>query len=464
MKNKNKNKAVWAKRFKNKTSKSFQRIGSSIAVDKRLYEQDIFASIIHTQMLCKQKIIPAKDGKKIINGLKKIKSQIDRGKFIFKEQFEDIHLNIEKKLFEIIGPSAGYMHTARSRNDQVVTDFKLWVKKSSLDILKDLSNVMKVLLTKAEENVATVMPGFTHLKNAQPISFAHYLLAYYEMLKRDKLRFKNNLKLIDESPLGSAALSGTSYKIDRHFTSKKMGFRKPTNNSIDSVSDRDFAIDFLYAAAVCAMHLSRLAEDFIIMNSDAYKLISFNDSMLTGSSIMPQKKNPDPAELIRGRTGINYGKLNSILTIMKGLPISYFKDLQDDKALVFDGYDTLKDTLTMGYELILNLKPSKDRMYKMANEGYTTATDFADYLVKEKGLSFRDAYFTSSKLVNFAEKNKKNLDQVSLSELKKFNKNLDKSVLKIFNVRNSMNSKKSYGGTSETNIKKMIKKYKGEIK
>jgi argininosuccinate lyase len=461
---KNKIKTVWSKRFKGKISKSFQRIGSSINVDKRLYEQDIFASTIHTQMLIKQKIIPTNEGKKIINGLKKIKSLIDTNKFVFEEKYEDIHLNIETKLFQIIGPAAGFMHTARSRNDQVVTDFKLWVKASTQDVLKDISRVMRAIVKKAEKNIDTVMPGFTHLKNAQPISFAHYLLAYYEMLKRDKKRFENNLNLLDESPLGSAALSGTSYKIDRNYTAKKMGFKKPTDNSIDSVSDRDFAIDFLYAAAVCAMHLSRLAEDFIILNSDAYKLIEFNDSVLTGSSIMPQKKNPDPAELIRGRVGINYGKLNSILTIMKGLPMSYFKDLQDDKALVFDGHDTLKDSLTMSWELIDNLKVSKDRMYQMANQGFTTATDFADYLVKERNLSFRESYRISSSLVNFAEKNKKTLDQISLEELKKFYKNLDKDVLKIFDVRNSMNSKKSYGGTSSANIKKMIKKYKKEIK
>ena len=461
---KNKNKTVWSKRLKGKISKSFQRIGSSINTDKRLYKQDIFASIVHTQMLIKQKIIPSNEGKKIINGLKKIKSQIDKGKFKFHEKYEDIHLNIEKKLFDIIGPSAGFMHTARSRNDQVVTDFKLWVKESSKDILKDITNVMKILVKKAEQNTDTVMPGFTHLKNAQPISFAHYLLAYYEMLNRDRKRFKNNLDVLDESPLGSAALSGTSYRIDRNYTSKKLGFKKPTNNSIDSVSDRDFAIDFLYATAVCAMHLSRLAEDFIILNSDAFKLIYFNDRVLTGSSIMPQKKNPDPAELIRGRVGINYGKLNSILTIMKGLPMSYFKDLQDDKALVFDGYDTLKDTLTMSYELIDNLQISKKRMYKMANEGFTTATDFADYLVKEKNLTFRESYGISSQLVNFAEKKSKTLSEISLDELKKFYKDLDKSVLKVFDVKNSMNSKNSYGGTSSNNVKKMIKKYKKDTR
>jgi len=460
----NKNKTVWSNRFKDTTSKSFQRIGASINVDKRLYSQDISASKVHTQMLIKQKIIPAKDGQKIIKGLNKIKKQIDNGKFIFKEKFEDIHLNIEKKLYEIIGDSAGHMHTARSRNDQVVTDFKLWVKESTLILIQELNSLMKNIVSKAEKNISTVMPGFTHLKNAQPISFAHYLLAYYEMFKRDKVRFFNNLSLIDESPLGAAALSGTSYKIDRNFTSKKLGFARPTKNSIDTVSDRDFAIDFLYASAVCAMHLSRLAEDFIILNSDAYQLIQFNDKMLTGSSIMPQKKNPDPAELIRGRTGINYGKLNSILTIMKGLPISYFKDLQDDKSLVFDGFDTLKDTLIMSKELIIYLKPNKKRMLEMANTGYTTATDFADYLVKEKNLSFREAYKISSKIVNYAERKNITLDQISLDELKKFYKDLNHSVLKVFNVRDSMNSKNSYGGTSEKNIKNMIKTCKKELR
>ena len=459
-----KNKTIWSNRFENKTSLSFQKIGSSVHIDKRLYKQDIAASIVHTQMLTKQKIINSKDGTKIINGLKKIKSLIDKGNFEFKDKFEDIHLNVEKKLFEIIGPSAGFLHTARSRNDQVVTDFKLWIKNASKEILKDITLVMKNIIKKAEKNTDTVMPGLTHLKNAQPISFAHYLLSYYEMLKRDKNRFENNIKLLDECPLGSAALSGTSYKIDRNYTSKKLGFKKPTANSMDAVSDRDFAIDFLYASAVCAMHLSRLAEDFIIYNSDAFNLISFNDSMLTGSSIMPQKKNPDPAELIRGKVGINYGKLNAMLTIMKGLPMSYFKDMQDDKELVFDGHDTLKNTLTLSAELINSVKPNKGIMLLMANKGYTTATDFADYLVKVKKLSFRESYAISSKLVNFAEKNKKMLSDLTLEEIKKIYKDLDKSVLKVFDVKNSMNLKKSYGGTSESNVKSMIKKYKKEAK
>ena len=460
---KNKNKTVWSNRLGKSNSKNFQRIGSSINIDKRLYNEDIYASIIHTQMLIKKKIIPGKDGKKIINGLKKIKKEIDRNKFKFKEKFEDIHQNIEKRLFQIIGEPAGYLHTARSRNDQVVTDFKLWVKEASDEIIKDISVVMRNLIKKAEKNTDTVMPGLTHLKNAQPISFAHYLLSYYEMLKRDKKRFENNLELLNECPLGSAALSGTSYKIDRTYTAKKLGFKKPTDNSMDSVSDRDFAIDFLYASAVCAMHLSRLAEDFIIYNSDAFNLISFKDSMLTGSSIMPQKKNPDPAEQIRGKVGMNYGKLNAMLTIMKGLPMSYFKDMQDDKELVFGGYDTLKDTLTMSAELINSVNANKVNMLFMANQGYTTATDFADYLVKNKNLSFRESYAISAKVVNYAEKNKKMLSELNLDEIKKFHKDLDKSVLKVFDVKNSMNMKKSHGGTSVINVKSMIKKYKRKI-
>ena len=461
---KNKNKTVWSNRFSKGNSRNFQRIGSSINIDKRLYKEDIFASIIHAQMLVKQKIIPRKDGAKIIKGLKKIEKEIEKNRFKFREKFEDIHLNIEKRLFEIIGQSAGYLHTARSRNDQVVTDFKIWVKKASLDINDTLNLLIKSILKKAEKNIDTVMPGFTHLKNAQPISFAHYLLAYVEMLNRDKKRFLNNIELIDECPLGSAALAGTSYKIDRQFTAKKLGFKKPTGNSIDAVCDRDFAIDFLSAAATCAMHMSRLAEDFIIFNSEAFNFLKFSDKVLTGSSIMPQKKNPDPAELIRGKTAINYGKLNSMLTIMKGLPISYYKDLQDDKALVFDSYDTLKDTLLMANELILNLNANKINMKQMAQKGYTTATDFADYLVKKNNFPFREAYVASSKLVNYAEKKKVRLDELSLKEINKFLKGVKVDNIKIFDVLSSMNSKTSYGGTATKNIKNMIRKYRKELK
>ena len=458
-----KNRTVWSNRLSKGNSKNFQRIGSSINVDKRLYKEDILASIVHTHMLIKQKIIPKKDGFRIIKGLKKIEKEIDKNKFKFKEQFEDIHQNIEKRLFQIIGESAGFLHTARSRNDQVVTDFKIWVKHSTEDIIKFLDNLIRSILNKSENNINTVMPGFTHLKNAQPVSFAHYLLAYVEMLIRDKKRFLNNIILIDECPLGSAALAGTAFKIDRKFTAKKLGFKKPTNNSIDSVSDRDFAIDFLSAAATCAMHLSRLAEDFIIFNSEAFGFVEFRDKVLTGSSIMPQKKNPDPAELIRGRTAINYGNLNSMLTIMKGLPISYYKDLQDDKELVFDSYDTLKDSLLMAIELIQNLNTKKNNMKQMAQKGYTTATDFADFLSMKKKFPFRKGYYISSKLVNYAEKKKIRLDQLSKGEVNKFVK-VDINIPKMFDVVNSMNSKTSFGGTSTKNVKKMIIKYRKDLK
>ena len=459
-----KNKAVWGARFKKPTSKIFEDIGSSIDIDKRLFEEDIFASIVHAQMLAKQKIVDKKKCNKIIAGLKKIRNEIRKNKFKFNKKYEDIHMNIEKRLFQIIGGDAGYLHIARSRNDQVITDFKLWIKKASKEIIFNLNGLAKNFLDKSKTNINTIMPGFTHLKNAQPISFAHYLLAYVEMFSRDKKRFISNIDYIDESPLGVGALAGTSYKIDRNFTSKKLGFKKPTNNSIDTVSDRDFALDFLSAASICAMHISRFAEELIIWNSDIFKLVKINDKMLTGSSIMPQKKNPDPAELIRGRAGKNFGFLQAMLTTMKGLPLSYYKDMQEDKALVFNSFDTLLNSIIITNELIKNLKPNKERMFALSNEGYTTATDFADYLVQNDNLSFREAYKISAKLVNYAEKKDKKLNELSFNEIKKVKKNLNKKVMQIFQVRNSVNIKTSYGGTSTKNIKKMISKLNRELK
>ena len=461
---KNKNKVVWSARFNNQTSKIFEKIGASIDIDKRLFEEDIFGSIVHTKMLIKQKIIKKKVGVKIINGLKKIRVEIRRNKFVFNKKYEDIHLNIEKRLFEIIGENAGYLHIARSRNDQVITDFRLWIKKASNEIIQNLHNLIKSFLKKSETNIHTIMPGFTHLKNAQPISFAHYLLAYVEMFKRDKKRFFSNINYIDECPLGAGALAGTSYKIDRNFTSKKLGFKKPTDNSIDSVADRDFVLDFLSSASICAMHISRFAEELIIWNSDIFKLVKINDKMLTGSSIMPQKKNPDPAELIRGRAGKNFGFLQAMLTTMKGLPLSYYKDMQEDKTLVFNSYDTLLESIIITNELVKSLKANKNRMLNLSNEGYTTATDFSDYLVQNNNLSFREAYKVSAKLVNYAEKKKKKLNELSFDEVKKVKKNLNKNVMRVFDVTNSVNLKTSYGGTATKNIKKMIFKLKRELK
>ena len=461
--NKN-NKAIWNTRIKKDTSSIFKKIGSSVDIDKRLFKEDIQGSIVHVEMLFKQKIISFKIKNKIVWGLNRIRNEIIKKKFNFNYNLEDIHMNIEKRLFEIIGEDAGYIHTGRSRNDQVITDFKIWLRNSTNEIVGHLNNLEKIIIKNAEKNVKTIMPGFTHLKNAQPISFAHYLLAYVEMFKRDKKRFKNNLENLFENPLGVAALTGTSFNIDRNYTSKKLKFKSPTNNSIDTVSDRDFVLDFLYSVSVCSIHISRLAEEFIIWNSDAFGLIKLNDKVVTGSSIMPQKKNPDPLEYLRGKAGSSFGNLFSMLTILKGLPLSYFKDLQDDKELVFNSFDQIKNSILILIEILKNFSPNKKRMYELANIGYTTSTDLADYIVKYYNFSFRKAYQITSKIVNYAESKKVKLEELSLKELKKIEPKLNEDILKVFNLESSIKSKKSYGGTSFENVKKMIKKYKKESK
>ena len=458
-KNKN-NQAIWGNRIKKNTSSIFQKVGSSIDVDKRLYKEDIIGSIAHVEMLFKQKIITFKIKNKIVYGLNKIKKEITNKKFEFNKKYEDIHINIEKRLFEIIGEDAGFIHTARSRNDQVITDLKIWMKSSTKEINILLDTIIKSVIRAAEKNIYTLMPGFTHLKNAQPVSFGHYLMAYVEMFKRDKKRFINNLDSLNENPLGVAALTGTSFNIDRNYTTKKLGFTKPTNNSIDTISDRDFVLDFLYSISVCSMHISRIAEELIIWNSDAFKLINLSDKVVTGSSIMPQKKNPDLLEFLRGKSGIIYGNLFSMLTVLKSLPLSYYKDLQDDKEIVFKSNDTLQNCLKILDEILKNFTPNKKQMIELANTGYLTATDLADYLVKNHSMPFRKAYKVTANIVNFAEKKKKNLDQLTLAELKKIEPKLSNDVLKVFDLKNSVNSKKSYGGTSFDNIKKMILKYK----
>ena len=458
-KNKN-NQAIWGNRIKKNTSSIFQKVGNSIDVDKRLYKEDIIGSIAHVEMLFKQKIITFKIKNKIVYGLNKIKKEITNKKFEFNKKYEDIHINIEKRLFEIIGEDAGFIHTARSRNDQVITDLKIWMKSSTKEINILLDTVIKSVIRAAEKNIYTLMPGFTHLKNAQPVSFGHYLMAYVEMFKRDKKRFINNLDSLNENPLGVAALTGTSFNIDRNYTTKKLGFTKPTNNSIDTISDRDFVLDFLYSISVCSMHISRIAEELIIWNSDAFKLINLSDKVVTGSSIMPQKKNPDLLEFLRGKSGIIYGNLFSMLTVLKSLPLSYYKDLQDDKEIVFKSNDTLQNCLKILDEILKNFTPNKKQMIELANTGYLTATDLADYLVKNHSMPFRKAYKVTANIVNFAEKKKKNLDQLTLAELKKIEPKLSNDVLKVFDLKNSVNSKKSYGGTSFDNIKKMILKYK----
>ena len=461
--NKN-NKTVWSTRITKDTSSIFQKVGSSLSIDKRLFKEDIAGSIAHVEMLFKQKIITFKIKNKIIWGLNKIRNEIIKKKFIFNLKHEDIHMSIEKRLFEIIGDDAGFIHTARSRNDQVITDFKIWLRNSTNEIINLLNSSIKIIVKNAEKNIETIMPGFTHLKNAQPISFAHYLLAYVEMFKRDKQRFKNNIENLLENPLGVAALAGTTFNIDRNYTTKKLKFSRPTNNSIDTISDRDFVIDFLYATSVCSVHISRLAEEFIIWNSDAFGLIKLNDRIVTGSSIMPQKKNPDQLEFLRGKTGNAFGNLFSMLTILKGLPLSYFKDLQDDKELVFKSFDQIKYSILIFNDILKNFSVDKKRMFELANKGYTTATDLADYIVIELNIPFRKAYQITAKIVNYAEVKKKRFDELSIEEIKKIEPKLNKEVLKIFDLKNSIKSKKSYGGTSFENIKKMINKYKKGLK
>ena len=460
---KTKTNKIWGERMKSNPSNLLTKINASIHFDKKLYAQDIKASIVHSKMLAKQKIIKNNVSNRIIKGLKKIEKEIQQKKFKFSEFDEDIHLNIEKRLFQIIGDDAGFLHIARSRNDQVTTDFKLWVIDASKKLNIEIKNLIKAITKLAEKNYKTIMPGFTHLKNAQPILFSHYMLAYAEMFKRDYKKFQNVINNSSDNPLGSVALAGTSFNIDRNYTSKLLGFSKPTDNSIDGVSDRDYALEFLFVSSLCSMHLSRLAEEIILWNSDIVNMIIVKDNMLTGSSIMPQKKNPDGAELIRGKTGSVYGCLNSLLVTMKGLPLSYFKDMQEDKEPVFKSYEILILNLKIAKELIESLKLNKKIMKKFANDGYTTATDFADYLVK-KGLSFRVAHKKSAKLVNIAENKNIPLDQLNFEDIKKIDPLIEKDVIKILKVENSVDLKNSYGGTSLKNVVKMIKKMKKEFK
>ncbi len=461
-KNKN-NEAIWNTRITKDKSGLFQKVGGSLNIDKKLYKEDIAGSSAHVEMLFKQKIISFKIKNKILYGLNKIQKEISKNKFEFNDKHEDIHMSIEKRLFEIIGDDAGYIHTARSRNDQVITDLKIWMKASTKEISNNLDKIIKTTLKLAEKNIQTVMPGFTHLKNAQALSFGHYLMAYIEMFLRDKKRFQNNMESLNENPLGVSALTGTSFNIDRNYTSKKLGFKNPTNNSIDTVSDRDFVLDYLYSCSVCSMHISRVAEELIIWNSDGFDLIQLSDKIVTGSSIMPQKKNPDLLEYLRGKTGSMYGNLFSMLTILKALPLSYFKDLQDDKEIVFKADENLINSLKIFNEILNNLRPNKKKMLELASLGYITATDLADYLVKNHSMSFRKAYQKTASIVNFAEKNNKKLEDLTIKELRKIEPNLSIDVLKIFNIQNSIISKKSYGGTSFENIKKMIVKYKKQL-
>ena len=456
---------LWGGRFKNQSSKLLQRINNSIDFDYKLALEDLKVSIAYSKALKKANIINNTEQKKIEKALNEISSQIEKGTFRFSSEFEDIHMNVEMSLKKKIGKIAGKLHTGRSRNDQVTTDFKMWIRKKTLFLINLLNKLQKTIIKKAEKNIHVIMPGMTHLQNAQPISFAHYLMAFFEMFQRDKERFKSSLMRMDECPLGTGALAGTNFsEIDRSLLAVELGFKKPTENSLDSVSDRDYAVEFLFNISLSSMHFSRLSEDLIIWCSDCFSFICFSDSFSTGSSIMPQKKNPDAAELIRSKTSRVYGNLHSLLTTLKGLPMSYSKDLQEDKEPVFDSYDTIELVILVMTEMIDQIILNEEEMYKKSFRGYSNATDLADWLVKSIKIPFREAHHKTGKIVLLAEKKKCQIEELSLKELKLIEPKISEDIFPYLQLKTSVKNKKSYGGTSFTEIKKAIKRAKIKIK
>jgi argininosuccinate lyase len=459
----NKANIMWGGHFSKSPDQVMQDINASIDFDKKLYQEDIAGSIAHVKMLAKQKIITKDESLKIISGLNQIKKEILENKFVFDKSLEDIHMNIENRLKDLIGDVAGKLHTARSRNDQVATDFKIFVRKANQEILLLIKNLIRDLATQAENNTDVILPGYTHLQAAQPVSLAHHFLAYIEMLGRDLSRFTDANKRLDECPLGAAALAGTSFPIDRDFTAQQLGFSKASENSLDTVSDRDFALDFLSNSSIIITHLSRLAEELILWVSQGFNFISLSESFTTGSSIMPQKRNPDGAELMRGKTGRVYGNLMSLLTVIKSLPLAYSKDLQEDKEPVFDSYETIISVLKIASGMVQNLTINKENMLKATDKGFITATDLADYLVKNLNMPFRNAHHTTGKIVVFAEKNNLQLHQIKLTDLQKIEPLIKEDIYDILKVENSVISRDSYGGTSPKQIKqalqRAIKKY-----
>ena len=455
--------SMWGGHYKLAPDELLQEINASISFDQKLYREDITASIAHARMLATQKIIGAEDANNIVDGLMRIMRDIDEGSVKFSTKLEDIHMNVEHRLKTLAGDSAGRLHTARSRNDQVATDFKLWVRNKIDTLLLDISNLQKTLVLRAEENVTTIMPGFTHLQSAQPVTFGHHLLAYYEMLKRDAGRLTDCRKRLNESPLGAAALAGTPYPIDRHKTAFELGFDAPTANSLDSVSDRDFAIEFMAAASICMMHLSRLAEELIIWSSKQFDFIKLSEKFTTGSSIMPQKRNPDAAELVRGKTGRVYGDLISLLTVMKALPLAYNKDSQEDKEPVFDAAETLEICLKVTGGMIADLTVNKENMLKSVSAGFPTATDFADWLVSKLNIPFRDAHHITGKAVRLAEEKNCTLEEISLGELQVIEPRIDMRIYDVLTVQASVASRKSYGGTAPENVRAQVKKAMEEL-
>mgnify|MGYP001160084690 FL=1 len=452
------------KRFKKASSLTFQKINSSIEFDKFLYQEDIEGSIAHASMLASQKIITDQENKKITTGLRKILKEIKTDSFKFDPILEDIHMNIESRLEELIGDTAGKLHTARSRNDQVVTDLKLWMKKDNELISKKIKELKLCLIKNAEANVNNIMPGLTHFQTAQPISIGHYFMSYYEMFNRDSKRFEEAKKRIDENPLGSGALAGTSFNINRNKTSKLLGFKRVTRNSIDSVSDRDFVIDFLSNSSTCAVHLSRISEEITLLSSDLIQFFKISDQVMSSSSIMPQKKNPDATELIRAKAAIVISNLNGMLNLIKSLPLAYSKDLQEDKKLVTSTSETIHLCLDCIIEILKGFKINKKNIDLVLKKGYANATELADWLVQNLDYSFRDAHTLTAKIVNFAEKKGLSLNELKISDYQSFDNKINKNLYNFINIKNSVNNKKSYGGTNMLEVKKMIALAKKEIK
>jgi argininosuccinate lyase len=433
-----------------------QRINVSIDFDKRLYDQDIAGSLAHCAMLVRQNILGREDGEAIARGLEQIRREIEAGAFPFRAEHEDIHLNIEMRLAELIGPAAGRLHTARSRNDQVATDFRLWVRDAIDRLDGGMAALQAALLDQAERHAATVMPGFTHLQVAQPVTFGHHLLAYVEMLGRDRGRLADCRRRLNESPLGAAALAGTSFPIDRDMTARALGFDRPMANSLDAVSDRDFALEFLAAAAVAGTHLSRLAEEIVVWMSEPYRFVRLSDAFTTGSSIMPQKRNPDAAELVRAKAGRLMGALTGLLAVMKGLPLAYGKDMQEDKVPVFEAADTLELCLAATAGMVADLEPDPAAMHRVAASGYSTATDLADWLVRVLGLPFRQAHHVTGSLVRLAEARGVSLAELPLAAMQAVEPGITPAVYEVLTVERSVASRTSLGGTAPANVARAV--------
>ena len=456
-------KKLWGGRFKQSTDALMETFSASISFDKRLYDCDIEGSIAHCKMLARCKIITSAESKKIIKGLQRILRECDEGRFEFSVRLEDIHMNIESRLREIIGPIAGKLHTARSRNDQVCLDIRLYLRKEVEDIVIELNNLCKALVAIAKKNIDHVIPGYTHLQRAQPVLLSHHLLAYVEMMLRDKERFLDAYKRINVMPLGSAALAGTNFPIDRKITAKLLRFPEISHNSMDAVADRDFAAEFCSASALVMMHLSRFCEEIVIWNSSEFGFLELSDAFTTGSSIMPQKKNPDAAELIRGKSGRVFGNLVSLLTLMKGLPLAYNKDLQEDKEPLFDTAETVKVCLRIFTDMMKSAKFIPIAKKELEASGFLTATDLADYLVL-KGVPFRDAHEITGKTVAFCLEKEKTLTDISLPELRKISKRFDKDVFEHIALNNSVDRKNVYGGTAKKQVRSQITRLTKKLK